>query len=109
MAPYVVAAGLLESPPTVSIPFSPADAVVDVDTPSPHRLGAALLGLVLFAVLLGWNPSLPDPIAFGAASIPLGLCWYGVSSQSPVSAVLRVGALAVALTLASCIRGAGPL
>mgnify|MGYP000212269636 CR=1 FL=1 len=80
-----------------------------MDTPPPHRLGAALLGLALFAVLLWWNPSLPDPIAFGVVSIPPGLCWYGVSRQSPVSVALRVGALAVALTLASWIGSAGLL
>ena len=64
---------------------------------------------MLFAVLLWWNPSLPAPIAFGVVSIPLGLCWYGVSRQSPLSVALRVGALAVALTLVSWVRDAGLL
>ncbi|WP_435118469.1 hypothetical protein [Halolamina sp. C58] len=78
-----------------------------MDSHSPRRLAVALLGLVLFGVLLWWNPSFPDPIAFGIVSIPLGLCWYGLSRRSPVSVALRVGALAVALTLVSWARGAG--
>ncbi|GAB7012271.1 hypothetical protein [Halolamina salina] len=76
-----------------------------MNTPPPRRLGLALLGIALFAVLLWLNPSLPDAAAFALVSVPLALCWYGLTSRSALSVALQAGAIAAGLTLASWARG----